>query len=203
MVINIKKVGIILREFNENNKEFLGTRNDLFKTLEEFNLILIGIPQNNNIKNIINTITLCDGIILPGGETFTDNDFKIIKYLYENDIPTLGICLGMQSIATFFGNSKEEPLNNHYSSKKYVHYLNIQKNTLLYKIIKKDKILVNSRHHFHIPKTNLKINALTNDNIIEGIEAPDKKFFLGVLYHPESLNDANSYRLFKYFVDIL
>ena len=202
-MIDIKKVGVILRPFEENNKEFLGIRNDLFNILNEFNVLVIGIPINSNYNFLIETVKLCDGIILSGGSTFLENDFKLVKYLSENDIPTLGICLGMQAMALYSNDYNEKDISNHYSSKKYVHYLNIKKNTLLYKIIKKDRILVNSRHKSYIPKTNLTINAISEDNITEGIEDKDKRFFLGIQYHPESLNDTNTYRLFEYFTKIL
>lgn len=202
MVINIKTVGIILREFNENNKHFIGTRNDLFKTLTEFNLNIIGIPINNKLNNIINTINMCDGLILPGGDNITNNDYAVIDYLYRNDIPTLGICLGMQTMALYFSNIPEKSLKNHYSSQNYVHYVTIAKDSLLFKILKKERIMVNSRHHSFIPKTKASVNA-TSNGLIEGIEAKNKKFFLGIEWHPESLNDTNSYQIFKHFIDIL
>ena len=72
----------------------------------------------------------------------------------------------------------------------------------MYKIIQKETILVNSRHHSYIPKTNLKVNA-TYNNIIEGVEDPTKKFFLGLEWHPESLNDINSKKIFAYFLNVL
>ena len=53
-------------------------------------------------------------------------------------------------------------------------------------LIEKETIQVNSRHNFAIPKTNFLVNALSDDNIIEGIEDQNKKFFLGV--HFEVLN---------------
>ncbi len=202
-MINIKKIGVIFRTFIENNKNFLGIRNDLFTILNDFNVTVIGIPINSNFKSLIEMVNLCDGIILSGGSNFVENDFKLVKYLYENDIPTLGICLGMQAMAEYFNNYEEEEISNHYSSKKYVHYLNLAEDSLLYNIIKKDRILVNSRHNSCIPTTTLKVNAMSDDEIIEGIEAPNKRFFLGVQYHPESINDNNSYRLFAYFISIL
>ena len=46
MVINIKRVGIIIREFKESNIDFIGTRKDLFSSLKDFNVSIIGIPIN-------------------------------------------------------------------------------------------------------------------------------------------------------------
>ncbi len=201
-MITIKRVGIILRKFTENNKEFIGSRFDLFKTLKKYDVSVLAIPQTNSFSKIKELIDLCDGIILPGGDSPLSQDFYLIKYLYEKDIPTLGICLGMQSMAKYFGKHKELSIEGHYSFQDYVHEVNIKKDSLLYKIIQKETILVNSRHHSYIPKTNLKVNA-TYNNIIEGVEDPTKKFFLGLEWHPESLNDINSKKIFAYFLNIL
>lgn len=199
----MKKVGIILREFTENNIPFMGNRFDLWKILNEFDVECIGIPISFEFEKIKRNINDCDGIILPGGSVFYENDFKIIDYLYKKNIPTLGICLGMQSMAEYFNNKQEIEVENHYQTEKYVHLVRIKKDTLLYKIMGKERIMVNSRHHSAIPYTTLTINAISPDGIIEGVEDITKKFFLGVQWHPETLNDNNSYLLFKYFISIL
>lgn len=201
MVIKIKTVGIIIREFSENNKEFIGTRNDLFKTLYNFNVNVIGIPINMNFNRLIEAINLCDGIIISGGSIFHENDFKLVKYLIENNIPTLGICLGMQTIGEYFNGRKEIEVKNHYSKNKYVHKVQINKDSKLYKILNKAEIIVNSRHNTAIPYTNIKISAKSEDNVIEAIEIPNLKFFMGLQWHPESINDNNSYQIFKTFIN--
>ena len=82
-----------------------------------------------------------------------------------------------------------------------LHEINIIKNTLLYKILKKDKILVNSRHKSAIKETKHKVSSISNNNIIESIEDPNQKFFLGIQWHPENLYkiDSNSRKIFDYF----
>ncbi len=62
MVIKIKTIGIIIREFKENNIEFIGTRYDLFNSLYQFNVNLIGIPINIDYNKLIESVNLCDGI---------------------------------------------------------------------------------------------------------------------------------------------
>lgn len=203
MVIKIKTIGIILREFSENNKEFIGTRNDLLKALYSFNVKIIGIPINIEFNKLIESVNLCDGIILSGGSNFHENDFKLVNYLVSKDIPTLGICLGMQSMAEYFNKGRDIKVNNHYSTNKYVHKVNIKRGSKLYNILNKDEILVNSRHHTAIPFTNMVISAKSKDNIIEAVELSNLKFFIGVEWHPESINDNNSYLIFKSFINNL
>lgn len=199
----IKTIGILLRNFEENNKKFIGTREDLFNLLYKYNINVIGIPINNNIKKIINIVNLCDGIILSGGDNFIKQDFLLVDYLYKNNIPTLGICLGMQSMARFFSKKEEVKVKNHLSADLYVHYVNINKKSLLYKILNEERILVNSRHQSAIIDTSLKIVATSDDNIVEAIEDTNKKFFIGVEWHPESLNDLNSKKLIEYFIKMI
>ncbi len=192
-----------MRKFTENNKNFFGNRADLYTFLEQFNINIISIPIDINFKKIKNIIKLCDGIIMPGGSSFHPNDFLLVDYLYQKDIPTLGICLGMQAMGEHFNNHQENKVSNHNLKANYAHYVTINKTSLLYKILKKDNIMVNSRHNYCLPNTTLKVNAYSKEGIIEGIEDNTKKFFLGVEWHPESLNDTNSYTLIKYFINIL
>lgn len=203
MVIKIKTIGIIIREFKENNIEFIGTIYDLFNSLYQFNVNLIGIPINIDYNKLIESINLCDGIILSGGSKFDENDFKLIKYLVEKNIPTLGICLGMQSMAEYFNDKREIKVNNHYSTNKYVHKVKLKKGSRLYDILNKDEILVNSRHHTGVPYTNMLISAKSEDNIIEAVELSNLNFFIGLEWHPESINDNNSYLIFKSFINKL
>lgn len=43
---------------------------------------------------------MCNGIVMPGGCKIYYYDKFIAKYAIENDIPVLGICLGMQILAS-------------------------------------------------------------------------------------------------------
>lgn len=202
-MIKIKTIGIVIRPFTENNIKFIGSRLDLFQVFKRYSVNIIAIPIDIDFKKIKNILKYCDGIVLSGGENLIQNDFLLVKYLYEQNIPTLGICLGMQSMAEYFNNQIEINIDNHASQDEYVHKIKINKESLLYKILKKEEIMVNSRHHSAIPYTSMLVSARSIDNIIEAVEIPNHKFFLGVEWHPESLNDNNSYRIFQYFIDIL
>lgn len=186
-----------------DNYDFIGTKLDLFETFKKFDVLTIGIPIINSFEKIKEGIKRCDGIVLSGGCYNNDNDYELIQYLYDSNIPTLGICLGMQGMAMTYNNKLETIIPNHNKEEEYVHDVNINKDSLLYKIIGKDRIKVNSRHNYAIPKTNFNISAMSDDNIIEGIEDPSKKFFLGLQWHPESINDNNSYQIFNYFINSL
>ena len=191
-------IGIIGRKNNDKitfNKEIIAV-------IVKYGFIPLGIIvdfENDSDKEFIKIkplIDLCSGIILQGGSDYYDIDIVITKYLYKNNIPTLGICLGMQTMAMAFNGIMGE-IDNHKSDKLYVHNVDIDKKSKLYVILKKDKIRVNSRHHSYIAKTDLKISG--QDNIIEAIEDNNKDFFIGVQWHPETLMDENSILLFNYY----
>lgn len=155
----------------------------------------IGIPSSS-IKNLKEVISLCKGFILQGGENYNSNDIEIVKYLYNENIPTLGICLGMQMIGKIL-KGKLYKVQNHLSSDLYVHEVNILENTKLYEILNKKTIMINSRHKEAIK--GIKYSAISNDNVIEAIEDKNKKFFIGVQWHPESIMDNNSKKIFEAF----
>lgn len=145
-------------------------------------------------KIIINNILkMCDGFIIPGGSNESYLDKYIIDYATYNDIPILGICLGMQEMASF---KDLEEVSNHNKSNTYVHKVNIDKNSLLYKIFKKD-IYVNSRHNYKIKKLNgYRIVGICN-NVVEAIEKDENIFNIGLQWHPE---DIDNDELFDYFI---
>lgn len=181
----------------------------LYKKLNDYllknNIITFGFvpPVIDNkldyekLKKIMKKI---DGVILEGGDDFDKFDLEVVKYIYDNDIPCLGICLGMQMMGCLF-DGKMENVKGHMSNKKYVHFVYLNKNGKLYKIFKKRKILVNSRHNSAVTGTSLTEEAYSN--VLEAVSSNDKKFFIGVQWHPESLDDINSFKLFKAFFQSL
>lgn len=146
-------------------------------------------------KLIIDKILkICDGFVIPGGSTESYLDKYIIEYATKNNIPILGICLGMQEMSSFLD---LEEVPNHNKSNRYVHKVNIDKNSLLYKIFKKD-IYVNSRHNYKIKNLNgYKVVGSCLD-VIEAIERDDNTFNVGVQWHPE---DIDNEELFDYFIN--
>ncbi len=190
-------IGIIGRK---NNK--ITFNEEVINVIHKYNYTPLGIIvdfENDSKQEFLKVkplIDLCSGFILQGGTDYYDIDIIITKYLHQNNIPTLGICLGMQTMAMAF-NGIMKDIANHQSNDLYVHKVNINKNSKLYSIIQKDKIMVNSRHKSYIYKTDLNVSAKIN--IIEAIEDFNKDFFIGVQWHPETLMDENSILLFNSF----
>ena len=169
--------------------------------------------SEEDIKDLESVLSLCDGFILPGGDTWYSLDEVVIDYAIRRDKPLLAICLGMQALSKVLSGEKRiaydntiknNTLINHLEpNKDYVHSVIIDKNSKLYSIIGKKEIWVNSRHSYHVPELdNNLICARSSDGLIEGVELKDKKFIIGVQWHPESnLEDEHSKKLFKSFFD--
>lgn len=203
-------IGIIMRP------DKLISGNEIMCVYEDLRISIIGsggipigiMPLTESLDefnaDICNLIDMCDGIILQGGDDFYNYDVEILKYIYEKDIPVLGICLGMQVMGSMLGGKLKTIGKHKYRNKKYVHKVYIDEKSKLYSIFKSDVISVNSRHISVLDNTDLDIVGLSDDNVIEAIEDKGKKFFIGVQWHPESMYsyDILECNLFDYFIDI-
>ncbi len=213
---NIKKrVGIIARPLLNEMKKYSFSKS-ISDIIYRYDALPIGIfPPNKDINsslgnkemnNLFKTIDLCDGIILQGGLDFYDYDLEAIKYIINKDIPVLGICLGMQSLACATGGKIDDIENHKDIEKDYVHEVELNEESKLYKILKANKIKVNSRHKEMVVFPGAyQITGKSYDNVIEAIEMPNKKFNIGVQWHPEDLIDIDEYsqKIFDAFFELL
>lgn len=200
----MKRVGILTREENLNNKKILYIPKNIYNKLNgKAQVILIPFDFNVNFNKVKGIIDICDGIILPGGDDIYPLELEVAKYLHKLNKPLLGICLGMQTMGVAF-NGKLGHLNTlaHKSKDKYVHSVDINKDSLLYSIIGKENIMVNSRHKDYVESTGLTLGAVCN-GIIEEVEDKNKRCFIGMQWHPEDLKDENSEKLFNFFINKL
>ena len=169
--------------------------------------------SEEEIKDLENVLNLCDGFILPGGDTWYILDEAVIDYAIKWDKPLLAICLGMQALSKVLSGDerigydntiKNDTFINHLEpNNSYVHSVIIDKNSKLYNIIGQQEIWVNSRHSYHVPLINNNlVNARSSDGLIEGVELKDRKFIIGVQWHPESLivKDESSRKIFSKFI---
>lgn len=160
-------------------------------------------------------------LVAPGfGERGIEGKIEAVKYVRENDIPFLGICLGMQMAVIEYArnvlgwsgaHSTEMEKNTEYP---VIDLMEDQQNvenkggtmrlgsynckltdkSLAKKIYGKSKISERHRHRWEFNnkyRKDFEANGLfiggTNpeNDLVEIIEIPTKKFFIGVQYHPE------------------
>lgn len=223
-------IGIVAKHRNLNERRMNTTiRDEVKNAIFDNGGIAIGIlsPQNymelidqNKIynaeqilnseekENLIAQIKLCNGIILQGGILSDTYEIFIAKYCYDNDIPCLAICAGQNNMLRALGGTIKLVENTEFHlqpDKEIVHSINIDKHSYFYKIVQTEKLDVNSRHkHIVDNYGNLIISAKDDYDNIEVIEAPNKKFFMGMRFHPESLykkyKEHNA--IFKEFIKV-
>jgi putative glutamine amidotransferase len=149
----------------------------------------------------------------PGiGGCFPERDLselRLTRLAFRKNTPVLGICRGIQIMAVAAGGTVCQDINRQFPQsfqhkqtvpRQYPwHEVKILESRLV-EILGEENIAVNSLHHQSIEKVpeGFRINALSADGIIEGIEKVGAGFCLGVQWHPESMpNEAHSIALFQ------
>jgi len=211
-----KRVGLILRpDINGTNKNIFEIYDNFRRIIIDNNCIPVGIIPNildiNNklnedeINELINEIKRCDGIICQGGDDFYDYDKVIVRYAIENDIPILGVCLGMQLMASVYEDNITLLDSNYHNHKDCDHDIIIDKNSKLYSILRKENLNVNSYHKEHIISSGIyEVSAYSNDKVIEGIEYNHNAFNVGVQWHPErDMEKDYNQKLFKAYFEAI
>ena len=159
---------------------------------------------------VLYQIEKLDGLFIPGGDKITKYDYYVLRECLKRNIPILGVCLGMQLIANYkIDNFKLlEVLDKELHYKKDytapAHTVMIDKNSLLYKILGSEEIMVNSHHLRCVDYTKeCNVVAKSSDGVIEAVELKDYDFCLGVQWHPEITisDDVNSKKIFECFME--
>ena len=84
----MKKIGIVIRDFEENDKLFVGCRKDVVDTFLKYSVQIILIPIYLDFSKVLFLVNLCDGIVLTGGDHFLPNAFLLCN---ENPQFVLGV----------------------------------------------------------------------------------------------------------------
>ena len=133
----------------------------------------------------------------------------------QHALPILGICRGCQILNVAAGGSlvvdisSETPVALQHDPHKHQDFVShsviLTAGTKLAHIYDTHILTVNSFHHQAVktPGAGLVISARSPDGIVEGIEADDHPFYLGVQWHPEreSGNQADISKIFTAFIN--
>ncbi len=143
----------------------------------------------------------------------TDFEMAITRAILEDDKPIFGICGGQQLLAVALGGTLIQHIPDEVPNTlpheqpgprdRAGHGVVIEKGTLLHKIVGETHIPVNSAHHQSVkdvPAPAL-INAHAPDGVVEGIEDPERRFCIGVQWHPEFHISPADQRIYHAFID--
>ena len=201
-----------------------------YKSIVRAGGVPVIIPPLSDTDVIINTLEHLDGLVLSGGADYdpryagekpwpslgTINEERdlpellITQLAYNRQIPILGICRGIQTLAMALGGHVRQDISdiqehNHSQEEDRnipTHTVSIEKDSLLYSMYNGSPfstshsssftIAVNSFHHQAVdePGPRFRIIARSDDNIIEAIESTEYKSIMGVQWHPECLENG-------------
>lgn len=129
----------------------------------------------------------------------------VIEDALARDLPLLGICRGMQLLNVILGGTLFQDLRPHRQQTSHrrtvlpLKTVLLDAGTRLAGLVGADRMKVNSLHNQAIDRVgeSLRIAAHDLDGIVQAIEAPARRFALGVQWHPEFLLlSARQRRLF-------
>lgn len=214
-------IGIVGKPDNTDSMwSYIEINNEISECIIKNNALTLGIiPQDlkfkksgdNNynleeieINDLESILSKVNGVVMQGGITSNSYEQQIIKICLKKDIPLLCICGGFNNLVLALGGSLiDEKLNIHnkYGSD-YAHEIILKKDSKLYEMIGKETIQVNSIHQKVATKETVKNCILVGicplDDTVEAIEVPNKKFAIGVKWHPEFMKEMNV--IFEEFV---
>ncbi len=127
-------------------------------------------------------------------------ELELARMAYEQRVPTLAICRGLQVMNVALGGSLVQDIPTQHPTKiahdpegkraERVHHVEIDPDSRLADIIRTTSITTNSSHHQSADRVapELWITARADDGIVEGLEARDPAWWMvGVQWHPEEL----------------
>ena len=197
------------------------------------------IPPVSDPDVILNTLCRLDGLILSGGgdhnplwvgeqpspklgDVCGERDLPellITQLAYNRQLPILGICRGIQTLAVALGGHVAQDISDIQEVKHSqsadrttpTHTVTIEQDSTLYRLYQESslpssleetggRLFVNSFHHQAVSDAGPKFRvvARATDGIIEAIESAEHKSILGVQWHPECL--ADGLPLFRWLV---
>ena len=186
------------------------------------------IPPVGDPDVILNTLDRLDGLILSGGGDYNPlwageqpspklggicaerdlPELLITRLAYNRQLPILGICRGIQTLALALGGKVSQDISDVAGLKhsqdadrsEPTHIVTYEPDSLLAKLYN-GQLSVNSFHHQAVAEAGPKfrVTGRAQDGIIEAIESAEYKSVLGVQWHPECL--ASGLPIFQWLVD--
>ena len=178
-------------------------RERYYKQVVEAGGVPVIVPPVADTAVIINTLQQLDGLILTGGGDHNPlwmgeepsprlhninrerdlAELLLVRLAFNRQIPMLGICRGIQTLAIALGGKVEQDIEQQVKHSQDAdrseptHSVCLVKDSTLYNIYGSERIMVNSFHHQAVsqPGKRFRVIARSADNIIEAIESSEYK----------------------------
>lgn len=180
-----------------------------------------------SLEGVEETLDAVDGLLFSGGADIDPAEYgheahpettnlrperdrgelALLRAALDRDVPVLAVCRGSQVLNVARGGDLVQHLPDEVGDEKHKHtpgvfadhHVEVKQGTRLGSLLG-DRAPVKSHHHqgFGRVGEGLVEAAWAEDGTLEAIEDPDKRFAVGVLWHPEEGDDA---ALFRTLVD--
>jgi putative glutamine amidotransferase len=144
-------------------------------------------------------------------------ELELVRLAFEADLPILAICRGIQVLNVALGGSLIQDIPAEVDSTTthmirepawaLAHDVWVTPGTRLDRLLRDrldgDTCSVNSRHHQAVKRIGegLIVSATAPDGVVEAVEHPNRRFCLGLQWHPESFYRTGEFSaLFEAFV---
>lgn len=191
------------------------------------------MPPSKDADAVKQYVMKYDGIIIPGGADVAPSLYGeqkgancgkqdamrdifeplLISETLKRKKPLLCICRGMQILNVCFGGTLYQDITNltdikHSNILKKntrAHDIKINKDSILFSIVEKEVMPVNSLHHQAIKTlgNGLKASAESPDGFIEGVELDGYEKCIAIQWHPEHMayREESQQKIFEKFVN--
>lgn len=224
-------IGISATDTEESTSAF----NTYLEAILNSGGIPVILPRIADREKLYELVAILDGLLLTGGDDIDpklyneklsplienieslrdEHELALVKLAYDFNLPTMGICRGLQMINVAFGGTLYQDIPSEYSDKSIQHRRLHPEDPAPRHIVKAlegstyasvvgDKVDdAYSSHHQGIKKIAPLFRAVgwSNDGFVEAIEAYPYHPILAVQYHPErTMDNEASVRLFRHFL---
>ena len=220
-------LSFLILSCKQDNKTFIilsKASHNYIQWIQENDVVIL---DAYTIKNTDSILSLADGIILTGGEDINPLEYndtnnlklcgpinykrdtlerKLFDFAFNNKLPLMGICRGMQMMnvvsgGTLYGDLPTEigKLVTHRNNGEVMHEIVVTNDNLYYTNLifplQNDTFLVNSWHHQGLKdiSNKLKVIACSYDGLPEAVvmDTSEHPFMIAVQFHPERLGHQN------------
>lgn len=186
------------------------------------------IPPVADPRVIVDTLDRIDALVFTGGGDHNplwygeepsprlhhinkkrdEAELVMARLAYQRQIPILGICRGIQTLAIALGGKVAQDIqvsvkhDQDADRSEPTHTVQLMDGSVLRDLYQRENIFVNSFHHQAVsdPGSCFWVTAKAVDGTIEAMESQDGKSIMGVQWHPEWLGEDGQH-LFRWLVE--
>lgn len=224
-------IGISATDTEESTSAF----NTYLEAILNSGGIPVILPRIADREKLYELVASLDGLLLTGGDDIDpklyntklsplaenieplrdEHELALVRLAYDFNLPTMGICRGLQIINVAFGGTLYQDIPSEYSDKSVQHRrlhredpaprheVKALEGSTYASVVGADVKDAYSSHHQGIRKVAPLFRAVgwSDDGFVEAIEAYPYHPILAVQYHPErTMDNEASVRLFRHFL---